>query len=348
MATAAKLTAEEFAFGEDVVLTPYGPGNGLPLFIQPTDPVLGADSTAAVAWVEANRPALDNVLLTVGAYVLRGFAVPDTKAFQGMIGSYKTGGLTYVGGASPRGKIDGQVFESTHAPAAAVLAMHQEMSYLPNYPNRVAFYCRMPSVTGGETFLADMRLYTEKLPKDFVEQLRERGVIYTRNFRAPDDSTGHPDLDIFHRTWPDTFSTDDADEAVRRAKAMGMGAEWLPDGSLSITYLATGFATHPDSGAVVSFHQIPSQAITEENVGYRYELYQRFYGKKRPLPYHPTYGDGSEFAPEHLSAMYQLAKDIRIGFPWSHGDVLVLDNFLTGHGRNSFTGNRNIQVALLQ
>ena len=31
------------------------------------------------------------------------------------------------------------------------------MAYLPNYPNRLAFFCRMPSVTKGETLIGDVR-----------------------------------------------------------------------------------------------------------------------------------------------------------------------------------------------
>jgi alpha-ketoglutarate-dependent taurine dioxygenase len=348
MATAARLKPRNPHFGDDVVLTPYGPGNGLPVFIQPLDPILATDSAAAAEWVVANRQALDDVQLDAGAYVLRGFAVPNTPAFAAVIESYESNGLNYVGGASPREKVHGRVFESTRAPAAKVLPIHQEMSYLPTYPGRVAFYCSTPAVTGGETFLADMRLYTERLPKEFAEKLRERGVIYTRNFRSPGVGTGHPELDIMHRTWVDTFSTDIPDEAVAKAEAMGMGAEWLDDGSLSITYKASGFATHPVTGETVSFHQIPAQVITLESVGPHYELYQKYYGKTRPLPYHPVYGDGTEFEPEYLEAMYALAREVRVGFPWSHGDVLVLDNYFTGHGRNSFTGKRDIQVALLQ
>ena len=36
-----------------------------------------------------------------------------------------------------------------------------------------------------------------------------------------------------------------------------------------------------------------------------------------------------------------------MAFPWSHGDVLLIDNYLTAHGRNTYTGRRDIQVALI-
>lgn len=331
----------------DVVVTPYEHGNGLPIFIQPLKAELADDCVAAAAWVLQNRRALDELLLKHGAFVLRGFAVHDTRAFQDIIASYQSEGLDYVGGVSPRNSIDAKVFESTHAPPQQVIPIHQEMSYLPKYPNRIAFFCKLPPVTGGETLLADMRAYTKGLPHDFYSTLRTKGVRYQRNLRSPDDSTGHPQLDVIHRTWSDTFQTHDKAEAEKRAAAMGMNYEWLEDGSLSISNVMTGIVMHPITGEEVSFHQIPGQWMGRETIGERYELYQRFYGNTRQMPYNPTYGDGSLVDGAHLLAMNALAEQLEIRFSWSRGDVLVLDNYLVGHGRNAFSGRRDIQVALL-
>ncbi len=37
-----------------------------------------------------------------------------------------------------------------------------------------------------------------------------------------------------------------------------------------------------------------------------------------------------------------------VAFPWSAGDVMVLDNFRVAHGRNRYEGHRDVQVALLK
>jgi hypothetical protein len=42
-----------------------------------------------------------------------------------------------------------------------------------------------------------------------------------------------------------------------------------------------------------------------------------------------------------------LLRELAVGFSWSHGDVLLLDNYLVAHGRNTFDGTRDIQVALM-
>ena len=128
---------------------------------------------------------------------------------------------------------------------------------------------------------------------------------------------------------------------------MGLGAEWLEDGSMSVTYRATGLIHHPATGETLSFNQIPTQSMTARNLGDRLALYEHHYGDRRPWPYVTTYGDGGSIAPADLDALYDAIDPLIVAFPWSAGDVMILDNFLVAHGRNSYTGRRDVQVALL-
>ena len=222
------------------------------------------------------------------------------------------------------------------------------MAYLSHYPGRLAFYCRMPAVWGGETHIVDMRRVTAALPSDFRRRLEERGVRYTRNLLANGDSIGHPSLDATHKTWAATFGTENPDEAVAQARKMGLTPEWLPDGSLTVTYGASGFTRHPATGETVSFQQIILQSITPKTRGAeRYALYESHYGTKRPWPYLTTYGDGGLIDRDDVDLLYEIGKSFTVGFPWSAGDVMILDNILVAHGRNAFTGARDLQVAML-
>lgn len=333
-------------FGEDVTITRYSSGR-MPLFIQPRNDTLRGDTAQLVAWVTTHRTMLEDLLVQAGALVLRGFAVEDTTAFGRVVDCFAQTDFGYLAGASPRAQLAPRVFEATNAPAEAVLGMHQEMAYLPHYPAKIAFYCRMPSVTGGETFLADMRAVTKAITSDFLSAIEARGVLYTRNFRAPGVSTGHPVLDAFHKTWTDAFSTQDTDKALADCTAMGLDGSWLADGSLSVAYRARGLVNHPVTDELLWFNQIATQTLNPQNTGERFQLYDRHYGRERPRPYLTTYGDGGAIPDAFVAALYPALQTHTIAFPWSHGDVLLIDNLQTAHGRNAYTGVRDVQVALL-
>ncbi|MET0370374.1 MAG: TauD/TfdA family dioxygenase [Sphingobium sp.] len=344
MASVAAMTIP--VLGDAVALTPFGEGP-MPLFVQPRDPALRSDIDAVAGWFRANRAAIDALLVDHGALVLRGFSIPDTDAFGALVDCFAATDFGYLAGASPRAQLAPRVFEATSAPAQAVLGMHQEMAYLPHFPARIAFYCRTPPVTGGETFLADMRRVTRAIAPAFVAAVVARGVLYTRNFRAPDVSTGHPLLDAFHKSWTDAFSTTDPDRAIADCAAMGLNGSWLPDGSLSVAYRARGLIDHPATGETLWFNQIATQTINRQNTGDRFDLYDRHYGAERLLPYRTTFGDGGAIPDDFVASLYPVLSRHSIAFPWSHGDMLLIDNLQTAHGRNAYSGLRDVQVALL-
>ena len=44
----------------------------------------------------------------------------------------------------------------------------------------------------------------------------------------------------------------------------------------------------------------------------------------------------------------QVYSDLSIVFPWREGDVLMLDNMLTAHGRKPFVGKRKVVVGIAE
>ena len=72
------------------------------------------------------------------------------------------------------------------------------------------------------------------------------------------------------------------------------------------------------------------------------------YGGGAPKPFDACFGDGSSLKEADLMAMYDALDAITVSFPWQQGDVMILDNMLTGHGRNPYVGKRDVQVMLLK
>jgi len=191
-----------------------------------------------------------------------------------------------------------------------------------------------------------MRLLTARLDREFVTQVGELGVLYTRNLRDRDISTGSPMFDPIHKSWQDAFFTEDPAEAEKEARAMGLGAEWLDDGSLSVTYLGPGLFEHPRSGERLWFNQLQTFNLGPHNTE-KYDLYERQYGATGRFPFAATLGDGTPITSQQACALAETADRCAVAFPWSSGDLLLIDNYRVAHGRNTFSGLRDVQVALL-
>ena len=203
-----------------VTVAGYEDGDGLPLFVTPERESLRGDADAAIAWFRHHRMEIDRLTTAVGAVVLRDFAIADTRHFGALVEEYPTMEFGYSAGVTPRAQIEGKIFEATSAPPQFRIPLHQEMSYLPQYPAKLVFYCRQPPTSGGETILGDMRRFDRALDPLFRAAIAEKGVLYQRNFRSPDWSIGHPVLDARHRAWTDAFGTTDRGQAEESCAAM--------------------------------------------------------------------------------------------------------------------------------
>ncbi|HYG27041.1 MAG TPA: TauD/TfdA family dioxygenase [Caulobacteraceae bacterium] len=332
------------ALGGEVIVW-QRPGAALPLFIEPGAPELVMNPERFRLWFEAHRDIVNTALSNVGGIVFRGFAVNSTEDFAAFVDNYPGDALGYSGGNAQRSAIAGRVFEATRVAPHFRITLHQEMAYLPRYPTKVAFYCRLPSQTGGETILADMRQIDAAVDRKLYDRLKAEGLIHTRNFRAkssPDD----PPFLKFHRSWMDTFGTDDPRKAEADCETMGLEYEWQDDGSLSAIYRSSGFATHPDTGREIWFNQIQSNAWSVI-LGDDYALQAAYYADGRTPRSELRFGDGQLIPQEDIDTLMTVFDAHSTAFPWQAGDIMLLDNFYTAHGRNPFTGDRDVQVSLL-
>ena len=101
--------------------------------------------------------------------------------------------------------------ESTRLDKRVKLRLHSEMAYMPDFPARIAFFCRKPADVGGETIVADVRGLLAALPESLRSKVEALGIMTVRNFAPPskelNSSVAHMDL----RGWNIAFETDDDD-----------------------------------------------------------------------------------------------------------------------------------------
>jgi alpha-ketoglutarate-dependent taurine dioxygenase len=305
-----------------------------PLLITPT-----ADSSCEGLrdYLLTHRAPLHQLLLQHGGILFRGFRVVGPVDFEACAESLGARPYGYVGGNSPRTRVASEVFTSTEYPASEVISLHNEMSYLPTSPRRLFFYSHLPAKSGGQTSLANGLDVRSAMPEEIIAAFRKRGLKYIRNFK-PNVPLG--------KSWQDTYSTTDQAEVAQLVARQGSECTWLPGGTLQVTTRCQALARHPETGQEVWFNQAdqwhPSALAPRVRA-----LYEGLLGKDQ-LPHDCRYADDAPIEESVMAKIRQTLNQCKLLFDWKQCDLLVIDNILMMHGRESFTGERKTLAYLSQ
>jgi hypothetical protein len=68
--------------------------------------------------------------------------------------------------------------------------------------------------------------------------------------------------------------------------------------------------------------------------------------EEEDLPNNTYYGDGLRIESEVMSHLREAYHNEMVRFDWKEGDILMLDNMLAAHGRESYMGQRKVAVGM--
>lgn len=302
----------------------------LPWLVHPTVPDLDLPS-----WLRNNRTLVGDELREHGALLFRGFGVQGVERFQDCVKALSGELLEYEYRSTPRTRVSGSIYTSTEYPPSRSIPMHNEMSYARAWPMKIWFYAVKVAAAGGQTPIADSAKVFKRISPQIRDRFAERQVLYVRNYGSGVDLP-----------WQDVFQTSDPLEVERFCRRVGMDLDWAGGDRLTTRHVCQAIALHPQSGVPLWFNQAHLFHLTSLDEASRGLLLQHF--GESELPRNAYYGDGSPIEPEALDEIREAYEREKIVFQWQVGDLLLLDNMRTAHGREAFEGQRQVLAGMAE
>lgn len=285
--------------------------------------------------LERYHDELKALLHKRGAILFRGFSLESALEFNRMAARLIHSQFDYTLGDSPRSLVQDNVYSSTDYPAEFEISLHQEMSYSRVRPSYLCFFCQIAPVIRGATPLANFRDILDVLPAGIVERFSESKLRYRR--------TLHGGLGI-GKSWMHTFNTTDRAVVERVLFEIDATFHWQNDGSLRVEEIVDAIIDHPVTGEKVWFNQAEQwhpSALDEET-----RLAMEDLMPVENFPHYVEFADGTPMDIGDLDAIRSAQAKMSRRFDWHRGDLLLVDNVLVAHGRESFAGERRILVSL--
>lgn len=296
---------------------------GKPLLLE------AAQNMKTMDWVQENKPFINKFIAQNGALLIRGLKFPGSNIFGKVLECLFDGPLLeYVYRSTPRTQMRGRVYTATEYPANEVIPQHNENAYSDSWPNRIGFLCLIPAESGGATPISDSREIYNKLTPAVREKFEKLGVMYVRNYC---------DLDL---PWSEVFQTDNRSDVEQYCLRHGMTFEWLDNNGLRTKQVNPAVINHPVSGEKVWFNQAHLFSVHNLQDAVK-ETLMASLGEDM-LPRNTFYGDGTPIEESVIKDICALYDSTKIRFDWQKNDLLLLDNVLFTHGRESYSGPRKV------
>jgi alpha-ketoglutarate-dependent taurine dioxygenase len=288
----------------------------------------------AQAWVESNLNSLAKELNCTGAILFRGFPITDAQSYDAFFSSFDYANFTYDESLSNAVRINHTeyVFTANEAPKEVEIYLHNEMAQTPIYPSRISLFCEKAAAVGGETAIcSSASLYSALLAAEptLMNKLEQTGVKYTTSMPAENCSVSGQG-----RSWRGTLSVDTVEQAEEKLQKLGYSWQWAEDGSLKAQTAVLPAIRELGDGRKVFFNQIIAS-------------YMGWKGVKESPETALCFGDDSSLSKNFLDTIVALAESITFDVPWQDGDVALLDNNLSMHGRRPYSGDRKRKVLVI-
>jgi hypothetical protein len=241
----------------------------------------------------------------------------------------------YSGGSNFRGHLAPNVYD-TGAPLTANLQYHHEMAYVADSVQYITFMgIKCPKSVNSATFISNNVGATDEfLNSACGQKAKEKGLCYVRklpdleHFKANDT-----DPRIVYNFWQTSFEAETPEEAEASARAKGLEVEWV-DSPIFGRYMLTKFY-------VSAFEYDPFNKKNQlyASIADNHEWFDSWPGvmdlapHERPLAL--WFGDDEPMTRAERQKFVDVYDNNGIPINWENGDVALICNYRTAHGRPS-------------
>jgi len=295
----------------------------------------GVENVNLVNWAAKNREQTERQLSRHGALLFRGFKIDGVSGFEQVARAISLELLDYRERSSPRSEVTKGIYTSTDYPADQSIQFHNEQSYTHSWPMKLYFFCVRAADDRGATPIADGRQVLRSLSLPLRERFIDKRVMYVRNYG---DGMG---LD-----WQNAFQTTNKAVVEDYCRRNSIFFEWKDKHRLRTRQVFDTIVNHPTTNAQLWFEHAAFFHITGLEPSIRDALLEQF--KEEDLPSNTYYGDGSVIEDSVLEEIREAYRKAAVRFDWREGDILLIDNMLTSHAREPYSGQRKIVVAMAE
>ncbi|MDF1655794.1 MAG: TauD/TfdA family dioxygenase [Coxiellaceae bacterium] len=305
-----------------------------------------------VDYIQSHQTEINQCIDTYGGILIRNCPLQDESELEAIIEKLIWHCVDYIGGVSPRSNRKKHVYNSTYLVSDMTIPQHREMSYLPEYPDRVSFYCHTPAETGGQTPITDFaQVYSdlEQLQPEFMQRLIKSGVFMNKVYFDSDYLKKQFGLK-YYWGWRECFHCSSTAELDEIAQQLNVKFEHFTGYSTMLVTLPVATLRSAHEKPVF----FPNLYLNRRTLNLYFELKEalafmqdQLYTLTREQDNDVYCGDGTLIPIDFINDFHHSVLRNSYSFDWKANDLLLLDNNWLGHGRSSYTGkNRTLWACL--
>lgn len=287
-------------------------------------------------WVREHRAELFDALQADGAVLVRGLEIGTAAQLAVVASGLEVALMPEREQFAARHELGDGVYSASEWSPAQAMCPHHEQSYRLEVPGLLLFGHLSAADSGGELTVTDSVEVLRRLPDEVVRAFERSGWQVLRNYSS--DYIGLP--------WRDAFGTTDRGAVEQYCQDNDIRFEWRPDDRLRTTQVRPATLRHPRSGAKCWFNQAAFLNAFSLDPVVR-EVLTAAYGPDG-LPFDTRFGDGSEIPGDLVRLINETCVSAETTIAWQEGDLVLVDNIRTAHGRTPYEGPRRVATALAQ